>query len=187
MNNDLKTIANQLGKIIQRNEVKAISPVHWNPACTTQRVPWHTEGMYLPNLPSYLVFGCVNPGESGGKTLLLDGEKVLTDVLRAFPSLENVQLEYRKENNMGRWPVKGVHPRRQTHTLWFRDDPTNTRVMGENENTVSAKINAVLASLPPTYAHAWKEGDILVVDNHRMLHAREAYRGNRLLQRIIVE
>lgn len=44
-----------------------------------------------------------------------------------------------------------------------------------------AELRRVLHGPRFTYQHAWREGDLLLLANHRVLHGREPYRGDRVL------
>jgi hypothetical protein len=53
------------------------------------------------------------------------------------------------------------------------DEPTSDEALG--------RLRAVLHDPRFTYRHAWSEGDLLLLANHRVLHGREPYRGDRAL------
>ena len=47
-------------------------------------------------------------------------------------------------------------------------------------------MRSVLMSEKYCYYHEWEEGDLLLLDNQRTLHGREAFRGERALANLQV-
>lgn len=153
-------------------------------------VPWHTEGLYLRHPPQALLLWCQTAGDAGGDTLLLDGAaaarclpQALAQRLRSVP-LAVCTGDYRAVHRL-------LAPAgSQAEVLRFCDpaiapDCRIETAEGEHALDVTDAVRAALADAP-AHRHAWRAGDLLVIDNRRMLHARAAFTGRRLLQRVLV-
>ena len=127
--------------------------------------PVHTEAAYLHKPPRFLLLYCMEPGRGGRTTVLLDGADIssrLPDVRRA-----------------GTWVVKaGRRPflcdvlwRRAQNQIGIRYDreclfPRGPAALAE-EQLIRGFINAsTLVTIE------WARCQLLVIDNHRMLHGR---------------
>ncbi len=191
----LLEVAQALGTILPQEEqdatIRAVSEHHANIALTRKAVPWHTEKMYARALPSYVILVCEEPG-FGGRTLLLDGEKAAATLLAQEPRLEKVVLGYSKGDVMITRPLIAVHPRSGNLVLRYRQEhperlACSTIVQGNglDAKTINSLVGSALTT--PDYEHSWTKGDVLVIDNLRMLHARNAYIGERVLHRMLVQ
>ncbi|MCP4121131.1 MAG: TauD/TfdA family dioxygenase [Bacteroidetes bacterium] len=54
-------------------------------------------------------------------------------------------------------------------------------ISGSTSDTILNSMEQILMNEAYVYYHAWKEGDMLLLDNQRVLHGREAYTGDRTL------
>ncbi len=163
-------------------------------------VPFHWDGFFATE-PSYLVFQCVKAPEQGGATLFSDGMKIVDHAdagRRRFWSETRLTYTVEKKAHYGgvaTLPVIKPHPLTGRDTLRYAEPVATTL----NPLTVSCAdlTTDALASLVSDlrrrlydrdvcYAHAWCDGDIVIADNHALLHARTAITGpgHRHLRRI---
>lgn len=157
---------------------------------TRGAVPWHTEGLYLRHPPRALLLSCEAAGDAGGDTLLLDGAvaarclpTALAAHLRATP-LAVCTGDFRAVHRL----LAPGGP--QAEVLRFCDPAIAPGCRletadGRDAGDIAEAVRAALADAP-VHRHAWQAGDLLVIDNRRMLHARAAFAGRRLLQRVLI-
>lgn len=193
---EMHELAGYLGAVEQEDEVLATDHAlqRQRLELTTGAVPWHTEHIYKDHIPSYVMLGCQELQANGGNTLLLDGEVAVRELLTRAPWAERVILSYSKDRFCGESPLIVRNPLTGLPTLRFRQNQpglssVSTLVsgpIGVTVESVNDLVNKLLRETQPTYSHAWEEGDILIVDNKRMLHAREEFSGQRILRRILI-
>lgn len=149
----------------------------------------HTESLTDGATPlRYFALGCLVPAEQGGATHLYDGSEA-AHILRAlYPETREVHIRYRSAYR----PEISDHPLIVEHKLYgavlrYRSaseyNSMITRPTGMSEPDLYAVIeNALGASL--VHVHTWRAGDLLIVDNHRMLHSRAPFAGLRHMLRV---
>lgn len=187
-------IAQLLGTPLIEKDVRFVAHDHPNVALTRDAVPWHTEKVYTNSPPAYLLLGCGQNNATGGRTLLLDGERAANTLRTRDPDIQEVVLRYSKDDVSGSWPLIQRHPRTKKPVLWYRQDHPERRSHMTAIHLppswplegIIKLVDETLQAIGPTYVHAWTPGDVVVIDNYRMLHAREAYTGERTLKRILV-
>ena len=152
-------------------------------------LPLHSDGFaYGDQPPDSLVLVCVTVGDSGGESVLVDGERLLADLdadLRVFlttvpvdvsqpgmrPAVSPVVLTLADGRRIVRW-----HPFLRA-ALDSADPEADRRMIERWDAAVeTARVAATRYALEP--------GDALVVDNFRMLHSRDPYMGDRFLWRV---
>ncbi|GAA0602076.1 TauD/TfdA family dioxygenase [Kutzneria viridogrisea] len=170
-------------------------------------VPMHWDGMYKPFIPEFQVFQCVSePGAGhGGRTTFCDTTKLLReldpDLLAAW---REVVVTYRIQNvvhygGKAVSPLVVPHPRTGEPTLRYNEPPIEddesflNRPLHEfagTEDVVVLKEELRKALYDPRYfyAHDWRAGDVVITDNHALLHGRETFthRAPRHLRRVHV-
>ncbi|WP_329453597.1 TauD/TfdA family dioxygenase (plasmid) [Streptomyces sp. NBC_01724] len=156
---------------------------------TSQVFEGHTDGYHNPDPPPLVMLLCVRPDRGTyGRTLITDGAAVAgslpTDVqalLRdpVFPTV------------FGHVPVLTAHPDRALPTVRFNmRELTRFRSAGHQVPADHWAAAEALHHLLCAPAHQWAEvlqaGDLLLLDNTRAVHAREALSPNssRLLKRV---
>jgi alpha-ketoglutarate-dependent taurine dioxygenase len=170
-------------------------------------VPFHWDGAFARATPSFFLFQCVSapPPGSGGETVFSDTSEVVRragDELRA--TWESVRVTYRTDKvahyggNVSQ-PLLATHPVTGETTIRYAEplDParylnplflTVSGVPAQEAGPFMADLSARLHDPEVCYHHEWRDGDIVVVDNHALVHGRNAFRGDpsRHLQRIQV-
>jgi len=202
----LPRLARKLGPLLPWpfgaiNELK-VDTSRKNYLFTTAAVPLHWDGAFVGTIPRYLWFRCVQapPSDTGGQTLFVDGQRVLQ---RAGPeqidAWRRQVVRYHTDHVVhygGSFEQAMVapHPLDGTDTLRFAEpvddlNPVQARPLGvDDEDAFHDDLRATLYDPDVLYAHTWADGDVVIADNHRLLHGRAAFTepGSRHIQRINV-
>ena len=182
--------------------------VHDNPEnylFTNGNVPFHWDGAFATAVPRFLFFQCLKAPAlgSGGETLFCDTTRVWQ---KANPLQREVwktiEINYctQKVAHYGgkiTVPLVSEHPLTGNTTLRFAEpvdpdgylNPLFLEVAGlpaEQHDQFLSELIATLYLPQNCFAHEWHEGDILVADNHALLHGRRPFKSNssRHLQRV---
>jgi len=191
---DLIEIVQQLGPIrVDRRSPEPVREIRPQPICSanpntlssrygTGVFPFHTDTAHWDQPARYLVLYCVEPGEGRRPTLVQDSR--VWQLNEAEKDLACRAL----------WKTGHVRPRlcmlaeRTANCLTIRYDKDCMRPMTaearELEPLIEFRINQA-----DRKEIDWDAGDLLVIDNQRMLHARGKSNGmdtNRMLKRILV-
>ena len=175
---------------------------------TTSSVPFHWDGAFAKQAPSFQLFQCLKAGDAsdGGETLFADTIAIVADAdANARARWRDIRISYAMEKVAhygGRMtaPLIGRHPVLDRETLRFseplREDTAKLNeleleVHGIGRDRVKelfAELRTLLYDPRYCYAHSWQAGDILIADNHALLHGRNKYPSGqrRHLQRVQV-
>jgi Taurine catabolism dioxygenase TauD, TfdA family len=148
----------------------------------------HTETLTDAPVPiRYFALGCLIPAARGGETLLFDGRKAARLVAESLPGARAVRIRYRSQYR----PEFADHSlivedKRHGPVLRFRSAIENNEIIakpaGISEADLYAAVdNAVSRSL--SLGHSWRAGELLLVNNHTMLHSRAPFAGLRHMLR----
>ena len=158
-------------------------------------VPLHWDGMYRPQVPELQIFHCVSApyGTQGGRTTFSNTALALE---RASPSDREfwARVTGVYQRKMEFYHSKAVAPIITKHPIWnfpvirycepSQDgdqnfvNPPILEFEGIADNDVADFHNSVRVALyaPENfYAHSWQIGDVVISDNHTLLHGREAF------------
>jgi alpha-ketoglutarate-dependent taurine dioxygenase len=167
--------------------------------------PFHWDGAFAKVAPRYFLFQCVRaprPG-GGGETVFSDSSAVIRrageDLVRQWASTE---ITYRTDK-VGYYGGETVSPLLAEHsgtgeTILRYGEPIDPErylnpvwvdVNGMSEVDAAAfkdDLRGRLHDPEVCYAHEWRDGDIVAVDNQALLHGRNAFQhdSSRHLQRI---
>jgi alpha-ketoglutarate-dependent taurine dioxygenase/1,4-dihydroxy-2-naphthoate octaprenyltransferase len=187
--------AQQLGEPLQWpfgaiNELKVKADAK-NYLYTPSAVPLHWDGAFVGKIPYLIFFQCLKaprPEDRGGTTF---ADTVRT-LARATPEQrqrwERATLRYRTEKIVhygGTLTQQLVqpHPVTAEPTLRFAEpvhdlNPVSVEVLNaslEEEANLIAELQAALYAPEVFYIHTWADGDIVLADNHALLHGRDAF------------
>lgn len=159
-------------------------------------MPIHWDGMHSGAAPALQIFHCVqaigDPAD-GGSTLFCDTTKLLADATpttRAFWETLNFTYAhpFRDQLFTNTVPLVVPHPSTGAPTLRFSEPvPADANVPNPptvhlaeapadaDEKRVINQIRSTVYDPRYMYAHRWTPGDILIYDNHALLHTREVY------------
>jgi alpha-ketoglutarate-dependent taurine dioxygenase len=167
------------------------NPESQNYLFSREAVPLHWDGAFH-KMPSVLVFNCVEspvPG-SGGETFFSDGEKILATAsaeLQAQWKKIHITYETQRLAHYGGTisvPLVGTHPKKNIPVLRFAEkvettlNPVTVTVSGAASDvgeSVVGYLSRRLYEPDLCYVHKWQMGDLLLVDNHSLLHGRRAF------------
>lgn len=167
-----------------------------------EAVPFHWDGAFH-EVPSFLVFHCIEaprPG-TGGQTLFCDTHRLFSRARREDQErMRAVTLTYETEKLAhygGRIcaPLVQEHPATSEPVLRYAEpvrtekNPVTLRIEGipeaDHEGFLEDMQERIYAP-ELCYAHIWEDGDVLVADNHTLIHGRRAFEADspRHLRRI---
>jgi hypothetical protein len=135
--------------------------------------PPHTDGQPFMGAPPDVQFMlCVEPAARGGENLFVDTWPMLERLERDDPALLDALFTVERRIPL----VYGDHV--GPTIAWRRGRVFFTHVTAAVDgDDVAAKLVEAVAREP---VHAWtaRAGDVLLIDNHRVLHARNAFDGD---------
>ncbi len=169
---------------------------------SNEAVPFHWDGAFH-KVPAYLIFHCIQaptPG-TGGETLFTDTTKIWKESRDEVKEIwKQVSLTYSTEK-LAHYggsitnPLLSTHPRRGEVTLRFAEavntkfNPVSLRVSGLNKTLSELFLRDLVRKIYSPkfcYTHTWQKGDLLIADNHALIHGRRAFHSDspRHLRRI---
>jgi alpha-ketoglutarate-dependent taurine dioxygenase len=158
---------------------------------TTGAVPFHWDGAFTGKIPHYILFSCevAPPVNGGGETIFCDGARLLRDATAEQRKLwETTSITYSCEKVVhygGSFtsPMIVRHPASGEQTLRFAEpvtdlNPVALEIPGmavRQREVLVSEMSALLRDPQFFVAHAWRAGDVLIADNHALLHGRNAF------------
>jgi hypothetical protein len=144
-------------------------------------LPFHVELSHRPRPCRYLLLGCIDPGSPSAVTMLLDWQ-TLGFSPEELHLLEGAPILVRTGRRSFYSTV--LPPDR----AFLRYDPGCLEAVDERGRTALSLLEHRLALGSPTI-HEWRRGDILIVDNWRILHGRgpSDHGSGRRLARILID
>lgn len=168
-------------------------------------VPYHWDGAFARATPRFFLFQCLRApaADGGGETIFCDTTEVIRqageETRRLWQSIDITYTTEKVEHYGGRVtaPLMATHPTTGAPTLRYAEplDPehylnplflTVSGIPEQDAEPLMADLYDRLRRPDVCYHHRWLDGDIVVADNHALLHGRNAFRGDssRHLQRI---
>jgi alpha-ketoglutarate-dependent taurine dioxygenase len=149
---------------------------------TRARLAPHTDRSLQPDPPSVLASVLLSPPAAGGDALLVDGARVLAGLRWSFPPAAIAGLHLYTDRGT---TVPVITSIEALASIRYRDDrlasPCTT---GEDRRIVAALREAILAA---TATVPLERGDGYILHNHRYLHGRTSFAGNRRLVRMLAK
>jgi alpha-ketoglutarate-dependent taurine dioxygenase len=153
-----------------------------------EAVPFHWDGAFHVE-PRALVFQCLRAPDPamGGETLFCDTEALLAAAApeeRAAWAGVNLTYETEKKAHYGgkfrgpmvrRHPDKGNAILRYAEPVGSRLNPVFLTAEGTDQRALESRMAELLYDPRFTYAHRWRDGDLLLADNFSLLHGRRAF------------
>jgi len=199
--NDFINFAESIGEILEWefglvNEL-IVDANAKNYLYSNEHVPFHWDGAFYKE-PGILLFHCIKAPDlnSGGETLFTDTtaiyNKYNTFKQNVVKSWENISIKYKtdKITHYGGEFVKKLinkHPVNNNYILRYAEEvtseknPVSCEISGIDKiyiNKFIEELKAVIYNDHYCYTHIWENNDILLVDNHRMIHGRNAIKIN---------
>ena len=181
----LKSTASEFGNLIGARSL-GVTPLQ-----ATSSDVWlrrHTETLTDAPVPiRYFALGCMVPAASGGDTLLFDGRKAACLLAKSLHDARKVRIRYRSRYR----PEAAVHSlivddAQHGPVLRFRSATENNEIIAKPVGISEADLYAAVEdALTRSMAliHSWRSGELLLVDNHTMLHSRAPFAGLRYMLR----
>jgi gamma-butyrobetaine dioxygenase len=163
-----------------------------NLADTSLGLSPHTDNPYRNPVPGYQVMHCITPAPSGGESMLVDGFNVAETLRTQFPNHFEL-LSTHPRSFAYDDPRTNTHLRAEHNVISL--SPSGT-IQAVHFNNRSAAPLAVSAPMVLPYLSAWHQfeeltlsdahcvkvwlssGDVLVLNNQRVLHARAPFSGH---------
>ena len=191
ISDQIENLARQLGNIVPgrtRQLIEQIVPQAMDTAQAAtlssvyglNQLPLHTDAAHWPVPCRFLVIGCVEPGPVPVPTMLLDFRRVRL-------SKEEVSLCRRTpfliRNGQRSFYGSILDEARE----FIRIDPGCMTAVSKHGNMVLNTFNAEKHE-DVLHSHSWSRGDILIIDNWRVMHGRGGSRtapGRKLLRAMV--
>lgn len=156
---------------------------------SSEKVLFHWDGFFLRE-PSFLVWQCVQAPRRGGQTLFADTSviwELADEAQRRIWERAVITYTTEKKAHYGGQvsiPMTRRHPTTHCPTLRYAeplttgDNPLSVQVNGwssEEQEHLIQDMRDRLYDDRVCYAHTWRDGDILIADNHVLLHGRTAF------------
>jgi alpha-ketoglutarate-dependent taurine dioxygenase len=158
---------------------------------TNRAVPFHWDGAFIGRVPHYIFFHCdaAPPRGSGGETLFCDTERLLERAPSERSEMwKRIVITYSTEKIVhygGTFtsPIIARHPTTGTRVLRYAEpvsdlNPVRLEIRGIAEDSRSEFIEDMHRRLNDDnvcYRHEWLDGDVVIADNHVLLHGRRAF------------
>ena len=148
-------------------------------ASTRVDTPLHTDSQMFLNVPAAIqVLVCVKAAPRGGESILVDGARLLARLEQEDRALASALFEGERVQRFYFGDVGGpTITLRGGHLVWT--------CAPHAEDRVGASLARAVAREVPI-EHALTPGQALVASNHRMLHGRRPFEGDRELVRLLV-
>jgi len=156
--------AGALEEVVQPQQPGEAHPRSLSARYGLNALPFHTELSHRPRPCRFLLLGCVDPGSPSAVTMLLDWR-----TLGLSP--DELQL-------LEGAPILVRSGRRSFYTTILPSDQAFLRYDPGCLEAVDARGRAALRLIEHRLAggaprsHEWRRGDILIIDNWRVLHGR---------------
>lgn len=161
---------------------------------TERAVPLHWDGAFADAVPHYLVFRCVAapPPDAGGETTFVDTVAALARASAAQRARwERARVAYRTEKKAhygGRFtsPVVTRHPTLGCPVMRYAEPVDDLNPVAATPLDLDAReaealqreLREALYDPAVQLALPWRDGDVVVADNHALLHGRRAFRAD---------
>jgi alpha-ketoglutarate-dependent taurine dioxygenase len=151
-----------------------------------EAVPFHWDGAFYKE-PKLLLFYCLESEGNGGETTFVDTTALWNSLTETEKEeCRNVTLTYSTEKKahyggtitvplVQKHPLTGETILRLAEKVETEKNPVTLTIAGAGENfyeRMTKKMNEF------SFAHQWKKGDLLLVDNFRYLHGRRPLGSN---------
>ena len=172
------------------NELR-VQPDAKNYLYTNRAVPFHWDGAFAGRIPHYILFHCdaAPPPDAGGATLFCDTARLYAHATPAqreqWASLSVTYTTEKLAHYGGSFTANllAQHPFTRETVLRYAEpvhdlNPVRWEIHGLpaiGRDSFLAEMRELLYDPRFCYAHQWQDGDVLIADNHALLHGRRAF------------
>ena len=195
---EMLTFCRQLGDILEWEfgAVNELAPRvdAQNYLYSNRDVPFHWDGAFAGRVPHYIFFHCrADPApDNGGETTFCDTVRLLERIsAEERAAWECIRITYSTEKVVhygGTFtaPMIDRHPVSGQQVVRFAEpvedvNPVHLSIDGvppADQPAFLARMHQLLNDPSLCYAHAWRDNDIVLADNHALLHGRLAFRAS---------
>jgi hypothetical protein len=165
-------------------ERQPIRPIDGGRSFASSRIdtPLHTDSQMFLGAPAAVqVLVCVKQAPRGGASVLVDGERLLTRLEHDEPALVDALFGVERTQRFYFGDVIGpTVALRGGHLTWT----VAPGQLGASDDVGRALLAQLSRETP--WSHVLQPGEALVASNHRMLHGRGPFEGDRELVRLLV-
>jgi len=158
----------------------------------------HTDGPQLSKTPRYLLMGCFKNSKKGGESLISDAKKIFLFIKKNKPEFlkeltQNIYFERRgfkyKNNNCFKKPIFTVKKRkiifRYLKEYIFSAYKINKKNLSANLLNSLNYLDFLLMKKKFQDTYKLKDGEIILIDNHRLAHGRNKFTLDNSASRLI--
>jgi hypothetical protein len=165
-------------------ERQPIRPIDGGRSFASTRVdtPLHTDSQSFAGASAAVqILVCIRPAPRGGESVLVDGTALVDRLERDNPALASAVFEVERVQSFYFGAVRGpTLALRGGHLAWTVAPGS----LGARDEVGAALATEIARE--PTILHPLAAGEALVASNHRMLHGRRPFEGERELVRLLV-
>lgn len=165
-------------------ERQPIRPVDGGRSFASTRIdtPLHTDSQSFAGAPAAIqILVCVKAAPRGGESTLVDGAALLARVERDDPALAAALFDVDRVQPFYFGEVRGPTVALRAGHLAWTVAPAS---LGARDEVGAALLKEIART--PRIVRALGAGEALVASNHRMLHGRMPFEGDRELVRLLV-
>lgn len=147
---------------------------------TRHELTLHTDNVTYARPADLVALGCVLPADRGGDTYLADGIAVASTLDRELEAaLRSPAWVWRRPPPKGGVTNGSAALTCNGRFRWWRYG----LVTDSAQKATADRFQTLLQAAPYAARLTWSPGLVLVFDNRRMLHGRDAFEGQRVVQR----
>jgi gamma-butyrobetaine dioxygenase len=155
--------------LIERQPIRPI-PGGRSFASSMAAAPFHTDSQQYRGLPPHAqLMYCIRPADRGGQSTFIDSWALVSRIEQKQPDLARAVFETARRMPFVFGDVYGPTFGLRQKSLVFTHS-----AMPQPNDPVASALDRFIASEPPLEL-AIKTGELLVIDNHRVLHGRRPF------------
>ena len=144
-----------------------------NPVPVRGFLDFHTDGLYSKRIPDYVVFYCDQRGTHDCPTIFADTRVVIEEIRRRglFETYRQLQITYNFDESEITLPLISDHPISGQPVLHIAANYARHK-----HHATEEAIHEVYEIMEKAIVreHSWREGDLILFDNHVFVHRRKA-------------
>lgn len=197
LNPSIKVIPNREGKIAKVENKGNVQDYGKNGLA----FPFHNDGPYFHRVPKWVILYCRKAGNGGGQTFFSNTNKVIAELRERFDSnlLQSMNIVYmHRDRTKFRFPLVQKDEQGGEHLNWNTSlylEPDLQVILESNRQSFTQRANELMSTINllleknMVLEHDWNDGDLLLFDNHLLLHGRRVVPAGseRLLYRIWID
>lgn len=169
---NFEEIIASLGEVIQQTEIRE-NPKSTRLLSSNQGMNFHTDH----NAAKFIAWFCNSQSATGGSSLLLDTKNVLQHFSESsLELLQEVSVKTHQVFYSDKLSLPLLSITDSDTTVYYAQWLVNIPACIKHQKALT-KFEEEIKSTEPTKL-LLSEGDLLIIDNHRMLHGREAFPQN---------